>query len=209
MRKLLVLLVSSGVMAAFGVLAVDATPALAAKCHCKRGPRGFTGPRGPRGLTGVRGPVGPRGPTGPQGPAPPPGPPPPQTQSDFDAVLTTVGQTHTVTFGDFSVSDVNNATTNGGCSGIKLFGNAGYFVGLGVGGGAGVAWAGPIPGGTSIPLEPSLAGTNAVGSGRANILVQAVSSTPSFITGTVGDLDGAALPSGIIPCADVGGAAGS
>ena len=71
MRKVLILLVSSGAMAAFGVIAVDASPALAAKCHCKTGPRG---PRGPRGFTGSRGPQGPAGPAGSAGPAGPAGP---------------------------------------------------------------------------------------------------------------------------------------
>jgi hypothetical protein len=100
---------------------------------------------------------------------------------------------------------VNNATTNGGCSGITLFGSAAYWLGFG----ASSSWAGLVPGGTTVPLEPSLSGGNAAGSGTANILFQAVDQTPSFATGTVGDVDGAALATGIVPCLDVGGAQGS
>lgn len=80
MRKSFILLLASGVMATAAVVAVDATPAFAAKCHCKRGrrgprgPRGFTGPRGPQGPAGpagARGPAGAQGPAGPTGPAGP------------------------------------------------------------------------------------------------------------------------------------------
>ncbi len=49
MRRLLILIVTAG---AFGVIAVDATPSLAAKCHCQRVPRGFTGAHGPQGPAG-------------------------------------------------------------------------------------------------------------------------------------------------------------
>src|ERR1700693_1111926 len=72
-RKLVVLLLSSGAIAALGSLAVEAAPALAAKCHCQRGPRGFTGPRGARGAQGSRGPAGANGAAGAQGPAGPAG----------------------------------------------------------------------------------------------------------------------------------------
>jgi len=65
-KKLFVLLLSSGVIATLGMLMVEVTSASAAACHCKVGPRG---PQGPRGFTGARGPQGPAGPAGPQGPA--------------------------------------------------------------------------------------------------------------------------------------------
>ena len=49
------LLLSSGALTAFGMLAVEATSAPAAACHCERGPRGPRGPRGRRGgFCGVR-----------------------------------------------------------------------------------------------------------------------------------------------------------
>lgn len=126
MRKVLVLLLSSGAMAAFGVIAVDAAPALAAKCHCKRGPRGFTGPRGPRGPQGPAGPAGPRGSNGAPGPAGPAGPPGPagagQTPN-FDKVLTTGGEVNSVTVGAFTVSD-NEALNGSGCGGITITDNS-------------------------------------------------------------------------------------
>jgi hypothetical protein len=134
------------------------------------------------------------------------------TPGNFDMELTSVGQVGEVTIGDFTVADVNNATTNGGCSGLRLFGSSKYWVG---GGSLGGTWHGPLAAGTSIPLEASLGGGHALGSGRANILFQAVSqstpssvTTPSYITGQVGDFDGAALSTGIFPCLDLGNVSG-
>jgi hypothetical protein len=202
-KKLVALLLSSGAMAAFGVIAVGATPALAKKCHCKRGPRGFTGPRG---RAGPRGPRGARGPTGPQGPEPPQEPPPfsPSDLSNFDTVLTTVGQTHTLTFGDFTVSDVNNLSTNGGCSGIKLFSPNAYAVTQGTPSDTGGEPFVPVTGGVATSIT---VGQNPGGHGDA--VFQALDATPSYITGIVGDFTGAALPSGIFPCVNLGGASGS
>ncbi len=207
MRKLFVLLLSSGAMAACGVLAVDAAPALAAKCHCQRGPRGFTGPSGPAGPRGAQGPAGPQGPNGatgargPAGPAGATGPAGPGL-TNFDAVLTTVGQSHTVTVGDFTVSDVNNATTNGGCSGIKIFGTQTYYDGSGQ---YDPGWGTIIPANTSDTIGPA---------GDLSEVFQGYDLvTPSFITGDVGDSSSTRgaqpLATGVIPCVNVGGVAGS
>ena len=131
MRKLFVLLVSSGAMVALGVLGVDVAPALAAKCHCERGPRGFTGPRGPRGPQGPQGPAGARGPagsngangsTGPAGPAGATGPAGPGL-NNFDGDLTTAGAVQSITIGMFTVSD-NDALDGSGCSEIHLTNNS-------------------------------------------------------------------------------------
>jgi len=200
-------------MAAAGVVAVDVTPALAAKCHCKRGPRGFTGPRGPRGARGPQGPAGPRGPAGAngaQGPAGPAGATGPAGSglSNFDSVLTTVGQSHSVTIGDFTVADVNNKTTNGGCSGITLFGSKPYYFAIGANKPV-PATAAVTAAGTSTPVATGGVATP----GQLNVLLQAYDFTPSFITGDVGDssaTQGApAQPSGVTPCVDIGGVAGS
>ena len=122
MKKLLVLLLSSGAMAAFGVIAVDASPALAAKCHCKRGPRGFTGPRGPQGPAGpagARGPAGPAGATGATGATGPAGP----GLNNWDGVLKTPGQVQSVTVGSFTISD-SDTVDGKGCSDINLTNNS-------------------------------------------------------------------------------------
>jgi hypothetical protein len=119
MKKLLVLLLSSGAMAAFGVLAVDASPALAAKCHCKRGPRGFTGPRGPAGPAGPAGARGPAGATGPAGPAGPAG----GGLNNWDGVLKTPGQVQSVTIGSFTVFD-SDLPSGLGCSDISITNNS-------------------------------------------------------------------------------------
>ena len=236
MRRLVVLLLSSGVMAAFGVIAVDVTPALAAKCHCKRGPRGHTGPRGPRGFTGSRGPQGPRGPqgvqgpqgpagpaggptgpagpAGPQGPAGPAGPQGPAGPSgggglsNFDNVVTTVGGVSSVTVGDFTVADVNNKTTNGGCSGITMFASKTYVFSIWSSkAGVYVPWTARAGGGaTLIDVDSNPPGPN---TGSAENLAQAYDGTPSFMTAYVGDDTGSQLASGIFPCVTIGGVSGS
>lgn len=186
-------------MAAAGLVAVDVTPALAAKCHCKRGPRGFTGPRGPAGPAGARGPAGPAGPAGATGATGPAG----GGLSNFDAVLTSVGQTHAVTVGDFTVADVNNKTTNGGCSGLTLFGTQPYFFAFG----QAIPVSAMQPAGTSTPFG------GGGGTGRLNFIFQAYDLTPSYITGDVGDSSSTAgaptQPSGVIPCVNIGGVSGS
>ena len=204
MRKLIVLLVSSGVMAAFGVIAVGASPALAKKCHCKRGPRGFTGSRGPAG------PRGPRGPRGPAGPEPPPPPPPPSSQelSNFDNTLTSVGQVASVTVGDFTIADVNNFTRNGGCSPATLFGSSAYVYGLSQPAGAQGYTQNAMPGGATVTIAFA-APPPGPNSGSFENQLQAYDGTPSYLTATVGTDTGPALASGIWPCITVGGAAGS
>jgi hypothetical protein len=125
LKKLVVLLLSTGAMAAFGVIAVDASPALAAKCHCKRGPRGprgprgFTGPRGPQGPAGARGPAGANGANGATGPAGPAGP----GLNNWDGVLKTPGQVQSVTIGSFTISDAD-AVDGTGCTNISLTNNS-------------------------------------------------------------------------------------
>ena len=223
MRKSFILLLSSGVMAAAGLVAVDVAPALAAKCHCQRGPRGFTGPRGPRGSQGPAGPQGPQGPQGPagnNGAAGPAGPagaagatgPAGPGLSNFDNVLTSVGQSFSVTEGDFTVADVNNATTNGGCSGVTLFGSKAYYWNHG---GLGSPWSNLLGSGTSVHVT----GPNAVATvgstggpaqtGSSDNLFQAFDGTPSYISGDVGEGDGFTQASGIVACTTVGGVAGS
>jgi Collagen triple helix repeat (20 copies) len=209
LKKLFVLLLSSGVLAAFGAIAVDASPALAAKCHCKRGKRG---PRGPRGFTGARGPQGPAGPRGATGPAGPQGPQGPPGSgggglSNFDNVLTSVGQVGSVTVGDFTIADVNNNTTNGGCSGITLNDAKGYVFDVFRGDGGGGTGEIPFPGGTiQITTGAPPPGPAA---GSMNNIVQAYDGTPSFLTAIVGNDTGSQLPSGVWPCVNVGGASGS
>src|SRR5437588_11201121 len=103
-------------MAAAGLVAVDASPALAAKCHCKRGPRGFTGPRGPQGPAGPRGPQGNTGPAGPQGP---PGTSSSSSLTNFIGYLNTAGQTKSVTVGAFTYSTFENLDGSGCASGVN------------------------------------------------------------------------------------------
>ncbi len=125
MRKSFVLLLASGVMAAAGVIAVDVTPALAAKCHCQRGPRGFTGPRGPRGPQGPAGARGPAGSNGSAGPAGATGPAGPAGAglNNFNKLLNTAGQVNSVTVGSFTLSD-SEALSGSGCNGVKLTDNS-------------------------------------------------------------------------------------
>ena len=209
MRKLLVLLLSSSAVAALGLLAVDTAPALAAKCHCKRGPRGFTGPRGPAGPAGPRGATGPRGktgPTGPVGPAPPPGPPPPSL-NNFDKLLTTAGEVNAVTVGQFTVSD-NEALNGSGCGGVTLTDNSS----------TGVKYAYSevnFKANSNIGWQQN----NAAGSGGAtnfgadnSFTIQAfVQDGTSMLTGTVGDNDAVTplLANNLQTCVDVGGVAGN
>ncbi len=116
MKKLVVLLLSSGAVAALGMIAVDASPALAAKCHCQRGPRGFPGPRGPQGPAGPAGAAGPTGATGPTGPAG-------AGLNNWDSVLKTPGQVESITEGSFTVFDADQVG-GGGCSDIQLTNNS-------------------------------------------------------------------------------------
>ena len=119
MKKLLVLFLSSGAMAMVGVIAVDASSAVAAKCQCKRGPRGFTGPRGATGAAGPAGSAGPAGPTGATGPAGPAG----GGLNNWDGVLKTPGQVQSVTIGSFTVFDADQLG-GGGCTDISITNNS-------------------------------------------------------------------------------------
>jgi hypothetical protein len=210
LRKSFVLLLASGVMAAAGVVAVDVTPALAAKCHCKRGPRGFTGPRGPRGPqgpSGARGPAGARGANGSAGPAGPAGPQGPAGPglNNFDKFLVTAGAVNSVTFGNITVSD-SEALDGSGCNGINLSDSAsdGAVAAIGIltANGKGSGFTNPVD---SSGVDP----TNGVGTG--NNLFQAIDiDGHGLATGDVGDVTATtALSNGLFPCVDIGGVAGT
>jgi hypothetical protein len=207
LRKSFVLLLTSGVMAAAGVIAVDVTPALAAKCHCKRGPRGFTGPRGPRGPQGPAGPAGARGANGangangaagPQGPAGP-------GLNNFDKFLITAGAVNSVTFGNLTVSD-SEALDGDGCNGITLSDSSAdggvAAIGVSTGNGRGSGFTNPVG---SSGINP----TNGVGTG--NNLFQAIDADgKGLLTADVGDVTApTALSNGLFPCVDIGGVAGT
>ena len=212
MKKLMLLILSSGAMAAFGVVAVDAAPALAAKCHCKRGPRG---PRGPRGFSGPRGPQGPVGPAGASGPAGPagsagasgPAGPAGPGLNNWDGVLKTPGQVQSVTIGSFTVSDAD-AVGGGGCTGITVAvpaADAGNWSAVedyahhGISSG----WL-PQAGQTLNGTTPSF------NSDTGGIAFQGVVlDGSSMISGVIGSEDGNAQPSGNAPCINVGGVAGT
>jgi hypothetical protein len=205
-----VLLLTSGVMAAAGLVAVDVTPALAAKCHCKRGPRGFTGPRGPRGPQGPAGPAGPRGSNGSNGAAGPAGatgPAGPQGPAggggnNFDKVLNTAGQVNSITIGQFSVVD-SEELSGGGCNDVELVDNSSAGTKYNVGAFESETWSADR--GTGVTGETELAGNEPNGLFQA-VLVDG----SSMISGNVGDLDAETdLPNGLDPCYDVGGAAGT
>ena len=162
-------------MAAAGLVAVDVAPALAAKCHCQRGPRGFTGGRGPQGpqgpagsrgpagqngapgangSTGPAGPAGPTGPTGPQGPAGSSG-----LTNAFNADVA-AGSTHLTIVGKFVlVLDNSNGACGGAVySGVALTTNppnvTDYRLGIGTPENtpAGATISAPITPGTVSPL---------------------------------------------------------
>ncbi|HEY1523356.1 MAG TPA: hypothetical protein VGF70_10130 [Solirubrobacteraceae bacterium] len=226
MKKLLVLLLSSSAMAAFGLVAVDATPALAAKCHCKRGPRGFTGPRGPRGPRGPQGPAGSRGPqgsagsSGPAGPAGATGPAGPAGPglNNFDAYLTTAGQTQSVTVGQFTVSDADQLNGNG-CLGVAVTNNNSTINGwlsAGTGADNDTSTIVALDAKSTLDVNDQDApdGTD-VGAGTSAspaMLFEAwlaSGSTDSSITGLVGDANAdTASANNNIACLDMGGFAG-
>jgi hypothetical protein len=221
LKKLLVLLLSSGAMAALGLVAVDATPALAAKCHCKRGPRGFTGPRGPRGPqgpAGSRGPQGSAGSSGPAGPAGPTGPAGPGL-NNFDAYLTTPGQTESVTIGQFTVSDADQLAGNG-CIGIAVKNNNSSINGwlnANSGGNNGSTSTTALAAGSTLDVydndAPDGSNTGAGASAPGFLPFQAwiaSGTTSSSVTGIVSDANSdTTLANGNTPCLDMGGVAGS
>jgi len=188
-------------MGAVGVVLVDATPALAAKCHCKRGPRGFTGPRGPQGPAGPRGaqgPAGPRGATGATGPAGPGA----TADTNFNKYLTTAGQVNSVTVGKFTLSD-SEALGGSGCNGLSLTeSNSSSTVNY--------------SGATDDDFDgftDETPTTNLLGSATDETVgFQAVMDDgTSMVSGRVGDEDDntVALSNGLQPCIDVGGIAGT
>ena len=208
-------------MVAFGVLAVDATSALAASCHCKRGPRGYTGPRGAQGPAGPQGPAGANGAPGPAGPTGP-------GLNNFDMHLTTPGQTHAVTIGGFTVADIDNIDGTSGCTGVVLFANNkngptcgytnndsgsetsthGYSAEDG-GGVGGDQWNDGLTPGTPTPAggpgEFLLAACDA-----GNDAFQALlDDGSSMLTGNVGDMDISSTATTPARCIDVGGVAGT
>ena len=224
MRKSFVLLLSSGVMAAAGLVAVDVAPALAATCHCKRGPRGFTGPRGPRGPAGPRGSQGPAGSNGSQGAAGPAGPTGPAGAgfNNFDGILSIAGSTKSVTIGSFTVSDFDQLDGTG-CGPVTLTNNSAgqkgnwsrynenqsTIVGSPVAGDWGVL--GTAGSGTNSQQISGEGGSSTPSSnGELLIPVQALlQDGSSMITGQVGMETGNAAPSGNFPCINVGGVAGT
>ncbi len=226
MKKLLILLLSSGA-AAFGLLAMQAAPALAAKCACKVGPRGFTGPRGPRGAAGPRGSrgpagsQGPRGAAGPAGSAGPAGPKGPSSLNNWDGVLKTPGAVQSLTIGSFTVSDAD-ALAGGGCTVIALannsasetadsdlalnnapnspsFANPVSASGIAPGSNESVQQGGAGPPGFTPSVEAN---------SFLNAFQAALEDGSSMITGLVGNDSGTAQPNGNLPCINVGGVAG-
>ena len=211
-------------MAAFGVLAVDVAPALAAKCHCQRGPRGYTGPRGPKGSAGPRGQQGsagargPQGPQGPQGatgtagspgsagPAGPAGATGPQGPglNNWDANLTTPGQVNAVTIGSFTVSDAD-AIGGGGCNGVTLSDTSTKKYDFAE---TTTAYAYDTDGDWDTGLAATSTQTLADQTGGA-VFQAALTNGSSMISGVVGDVNGSAASNGNIPCIDVGGVAGT
>jgi hypothetical protein len=222
LKRLLVLLLSSGAMAAFGVIAVDASPALAAKCHCKRGPRGFTGPRGPQGATGPRGAAGPAGPAGSAGPAGPAGPTGPAGPglNNFDNVLKTPGQVESVTIGKFTVF-VADQVNGDGCGTLNLTNNSSgteadyarynddqaYIAARAANN---PDDAGPVDPGATVDVSNEGGSTTAANNGELLIPLQALlQDGSSMLTGQLGIWTGPASPSGNSPCITVGGLAGT
>jgi hypothetical protein len=205
LRKSFVLLLASGVMAAAGVVAVDVTPALAAKCHCKRGPRGFTGPRGPR---GPQGPAGPRGATGARGSTGAQGPQGPAGANggglnNFDKTLTTAGQVNSVTVGQFTVSD-SEALSGSGCNDIMLTDNSST--------GVKYAYTDTDFSGFNGDQAAGSAGALDLGTDDGSIVLQAfLQDGSSMLTGIVGDDDDftPTNANGLTECVDLGGVSGT
>ena len=223
MKKLLILLLCSGALAGFGVLAAETASVSAASCRCQRGPRGFRGPRGPRGTRGpiVKSPPGFRGPRGPRGPTGPPGPVGPAGRlgaglNSFDQLLATAGASRSVTMGSFTVSD-ENSPGGGGCTGIVLSVPGGTLV---AGGGPGWnLWTtdGATGGTGETTSEQSLGspaditpGAMAITSGTQNNLFSAVvNDGSSMITGIVSDSTIESTGNGPAACLDWGGVGGN
>jgi hypothetical protein len=189
-------------MAAAGVVAVDVTPALAAKCHCKRGPRGFTGPRGPRGPAGPRGATGARGANGAQGPAGPQGPAG-AGLNNFNKDLTTAGQVNAVTIGSFTLSD-SEALDGSGCNGVLLTDNSTT--------GVKYDYSHTDFSGFNGDQAAGSAGALDLGTDDGSIVLQAfLQDGSSMLTGIVGDDDDftPTNANGLTECVDLGGVSGT
>ena len=207
-------------MAAAGVVAVGAVPALAAKCHCQRGPRGFTGPRGPagpRGATGARGAAGAAGAAGPAGPAGATGPAG-AGFNNFDGILSTAGSTKSVTIGSFTVSDFDQLDGNG-CGPISFTNNStsqsadwsryNESQGTIVGSPVAEEW-GVLGKGSSTQISTQGGSSTPGNNGELLVPLQALlQDGSSMITAQVGMETGNAAPSGNFPCINVGGVAGT
>ena len=222
LKKLFMLLLCSGALLAFGVLAVGAASALGSACRCQRGPRGFRGPPGPRGPSGYitrpRGRRGPSGPAGQRGPAGPAGRAGPQAPglSNFDKFLTIAGAANSVTIGSFTVSDANNFN-GGGCTGIVLSVPGGTLVASGGPGwsvwttDAATAGSGETASRQSLGIPGDITpGTVAITPGTQNNLFSAVvNDGSSVITGIVSDSTIDSTGNGPKACIDWGGFAGT
>jgi len=203
LKKVLVLLLSSGAMAAVGVVTIDAAPAMAAKCHCKRGKRGPRGPRGPRGFTGSRGPQGPAGPRGAQGPAGPTGPQGPAGANGLTTAFNAdvpAGSTHIITVGQFVVlldNSLGSCTNNTAFNGVVLTtgpaDTTDFRVALGstANSPTGAAFSPVVTPGTTVPLASA---------SHANTFVAGLTDGSDTIWGQVGS-----FPRGT-DCITVGGA---
>lgn len=208
-KHVIVPLLSSGAMA-LGLLLTDVGQALAAQCHCQRGPRGFTGPQGPRGPRGRPGPRGVPGPAGPAGPAGSPGPagatgatgPMGPGLNNWDGVLKTPGQVQSVTIGSFTVFDADQLG-GGGCTDIQLTNNSATET-------ADYAYKGESA--NEFNLAPGATNTDITPSGRVDDIWTAWElDGSSMVTAIIGNsgADATTLASGNIPCVNFGGLAGT
>ena len=204
------MLLSSGAMAAVGVVTVDAAPALAAKCHCKRGPRGPRGPQGPTGPAGAPGPAGSNGATGAAGPAGPAG----QGLNNWDGVLKTPGQVQSVTVGSFTLFD-SDLVTGKGCSTINLTNNSSTQTGE-----LKATYEQPIQDYSNHTQNVEEYYYDTVSKGSTyNDLINGTELDETFqvvlqdgssmLSALVGNWNGTAAPSGNVPCINVGGIAGT
>ncbi|HZU59965.1 MAG TPA: hypothetical protein VE983_03325 [Solirubrobacteraceae bacterium] len=195
MKKLLVVLLSSSAMVAFGTLAVDVAPALAAKCHCKQGPPGPRGPRGPRGFTGAKGATGAPGAAG-------------QGLNNWDGFLTAPDQTQSVTVGKFTLFDSDKAAGTG-CSDIYLSDNSSSSNATGALYLNEAYDSYTIDSGGNTEDITDGGGNSNDGGYLLNPFQFYLEDGSSMITGMVGNGPGNTEPNSVIPCVNVGGLAGS
>ena len=226
MKKLFALLVSSGVLAALAMLAIEGAPAsamrfssdhsatTAAKCHCKRGPRGPRGPRGRQGPQGPQGPQGVEGAQGVQGPAGPAGPAGPTGPTGATGPTGPTGPTGaTGPAGSTGLTNFNQRTTGTSTHSITIGSftvsdavTAGVCGGINISdtsatlnyefGEDGNAFSTNITHGTPTQI--------AANDGSSHAFQATLSDGSSGITGLVGDYSSATGPT----CVDLGGFAG-